>query len=67
MYICLRCSPDISTQTCTGDLSPIGVRICMKSFVTCSISLGVGPERKIGRDIDRCVVQVATKRLDLLL
>ena len=30
----------------------------MKSFATCSISFGVGPERKFGRDVDRYVVAV---------
>ena len=64
-YICLSCSLNIFAQTCTGDLSPIGVRICMWSFVTRSISIGVGPERKNGRGIDRC--EVAAKRLADLL
>ena len=64
-YICLSCSLNIFAQTCTGDLSPIGVCIYMWSFVTRSISIWVGPERKIGRDIDWCIV-AAKPLADLL-
>ena len=34
--------PTFPTQVSTGDLSPMSEPICMVSFVTCFISLGVG-------------------------
>ena len=49
-------SPNITTQACTGDLSPITVPICMLSSLTCSTGLGVGSEREIDRNINQCVV-----------
>jgi hypothetical protein len=70
MYISLSRLQNISTQAGTGDLSPISVPICTGSFGTYSISLGVGPEGEIDRNIYWCVfaanVGLMTGRLTLI-